>query len=427
MGTLPTVYVRTPEAQKAHEQRVKDLSAKTPEELYRVHDRQAMSNPANPYNAALGEIGLFSSIAGASFNPWMAALGYVGDTFGQQIGNKASNYLFDNPDKEFKLNSDISLTPRQIMKHGTGFILGGALSTDGQNIAKDLLELTKIRCVPNRVDQYYRTLHNGVQDKAENAIKNAFKTGEIRTNPLGSYRDASMERQKYIGPYFHRGKPSLKGKQKVIVTDNTDDLQWASINSHATNLEPDKVRQYTPLYNGVPNRAPVKYFHYYERGNNPISKHFWFKQSFQNANTPDIVLPFHYNKDGDYLIHMDHGNHTGFNGNGAYIKNSNGEDFLFPGKGPKNQRDFIWFNLNKPYSDGINGKHFTRAFVISKDKNIDDFLQVRSLKEPAGQWNPQNPKSFVLKSEYVTPYSININRGWLFNIDPITGKIKLVQ
>lgn len=62
-GELPELVVRSPEAQKIHEQRVKDLSAESPEELYRLHDRQAMANPANPYNAAVGLIGMNTAIA----------------------------------------------------------------------------------------------------------------------------------------------------------------------------------------------------------------------------------------------------------------------------------------------------------------------------------------------------------------------------
>lgn len=62
-GSLPELVVRTPEAQKAHEQRVKDLSAESPEELFRLHNRQAMSNPANPYNAAVGLIGMNTAVA----------------------------------------------------------------------------------------------------------------------------------------------------------------------------------------------------------------------------------------------------------------------------------------------------------------------------------------------------------------------------
>lgn len=129
-GQLPELIVRTLQSQEAHEQRVRNLTAdrSNPESLYRMHDRQAMSDPASPYNAAKGWIMFNTGIAGSAFNPGLATLGITGDVIGQTIGDKISKSL-KNPDKKIKLNADTSITPRQIIRYGTGFVLGGAAST----------------------------------------------------------------------------------------------------------------------------------------------------------------------------------------------------------------------------------------------------------------------------------------------------------
>lgn len=110
----------------------------TPEERYRSDNKAAMSNPANPYSAALGWIGAnYSAIPltlGATTAPVLTGLGVVGDFIGQYGGNKMSDVLFKDPDKPFKLNVDLRLTPRQAIQQGTGFALGSFMPFIGNKI-----------------------------------------------------------------------------------------------------------------------------------------------------------------------------------------------------------------------------------------------------------------------------------------------------
>lgn len=270
--------------------------------------------------------------------------------------------------------------------------------------------------------EFVRTLHTKNGDSSLEAIEDAFNTGTIRANPKGSY-NSSGEREFYIGPYFHHGSPkSFKGSDRVITTNNIDDLQWASIEPHATTLKPSNVGQFTPLYNGVPNVSPAKYFDYWERGTGPISKHLWFKKSFDEAATPEAVELFNYGPKSNMMVHLDYGNNKGFSENGAYIR----DGMLIPGKAIKEgQRDFTWFNRNKPYSKGIEGEPFTRGIIFPPNEN--DFFRVRDMNEPVGQWDPITKKGFVTKNEYVSPYILDMDKGFLFDIDPITGKLKLLN
>lgn len=300
-------------------------------------------------------------------------------------------------------------------------IIEKPLKSVGKGIKKGLSVFDNIKLkIPIDENTYYRTLHNNERDNYINAINDAFETGIIRGNPNGS-KSILDDKEHFIGPYFHKGNPRLSSLDKaVIVSKETSDLQWANINPHALEFTPGNFGQYTPLYKGVFNKAPAKYFEYYERGTNPISKHFWFKRSFDGAVTPPDIMPFDYGKNSNILIHMDFGDHTGWNGNGAYIE----DGLLLPGKNSTGQRDFIWFNEDKPYAMGVNGKPFTRAIVTKK---ADWFTRVRDMKESVGQWDPSAKKSFVLSSEYVTPYPIEMDKSFIFDINPVTGKITLVQ
>lgn len=179
-GQLPELVVRAPEAKKAHEQRVKDLAAdrNNPEAMYRMHDRQAMSNPANPYNATKGWIMFNAGIAGSAFNPYLSVLGITGDLAGQAIGDKSSDYLFDNPDKEFKLNSDISLTPRQAMKYGTGFVLGG-ITASGPSLYK-----SSVNTYNNAKNLYYGIQMRDIGKISSNPITHNVLNSPITTGVL---------------------------------------------------------------------------------------------------------------------------------------------------------------------------------------------------------------------------------------------------
>lgn len=129
-GSLPELVVRTPEAQKAHEARVKALTTDRNNlaAIYRMHDKQAMANPANSYNAALGWINMNASIAGPALS-WLASPVFtvgttVGNVGGYKFGDYISDQVYSNPDQPIKLNTDISVTPRQATAVGTGLVTG---------------------------------------------------------------------------------------------------------------------------------------------------------------------------------------------------------------------------------------------------------------------------------------------------------------
>lgn len=100
----------------------------TPAQKFRQDDKAAMQNPANPYNAALGWIGANAGLAGSALGlasaPLVTTAGTAGDILGQYIGNKASSYIYNNPDTPVQLNTDIKVTPRELTQHGLGFIAG---------------------------------------------------------------------------------------------------------------------------------------------------------------------------------------------------------------------------------------------------------------------------------------------------------------
>lgn len=257
---------------------------------------------------------------------------------------------------------------------------------------------------------------------AQRAIDNANTTGTISSNPEGTWV-ANGEREHYIGPYFSSQLPPMDKTSKVIVGSTADpNIQWMEIAPHETKFRMTKgTSQYTPLYNGVPNTAPTSSFKYYTRGNNFLTRKFWFENNFQPADLPDVGL-FNYGKGSNNMVHMDFGDYKGFTDNGAYIK----DNTLFPGTPPEGQRPFIWFNKGKPYTEGINGSKYTRAFVADAE-NISGIEQVRKMTEPVGQWT--GSKGLVLKSEYVTPDPIDLelSKGILFNIDPVTGRVTIAN
>ena len=213
-GELPELIVRTPEAQKIHEQRVKDLTVdrNNPEAIYRMHDRQAMSNPASPYNAAKGWIMFNAGIAGTAFNPYLSALGITGDLIGQAIGDKSADYLFDNPDKEFKLNSDMSLTPRQAMRYGTGFVLGGALAADGKNIMTSL----DPRNLNGTIGQYSRYYFRPSQ----------FRNARLPT-VYRKFKDYNFTTG-YGLPQVRRGKIQLSNPESRFLNSNNRRIPWTN-------------------------------------------------------------------------------------------------------------------------------------------------------------------------------------------------------
>lgn len=166
----------------------------TPEDRYRAYDQAAMANPANPYNATLGWIGTNASIIPLAISgtvaPIATGLGVAGDFLGQYIGNKISDNLFRNPDKPFKINYDIQLTPREVMQQGTGAILGTATSLAGTPITKGFntyrLQRSMNKAIRRQDDAnltQYDSSHSALSNKTR------FKVGDVEVNdPNLNYR-----------------------------------------------------------------------------------------------------------------------------------------------------------------------------------------------------------------------------------------------
>lgn len=123
-----------------------------------------------------------------------------------------------------------------------------------------------------------------------------------------------------------------------------------------------------------------------------------------------------FGKDSGKAIHADYGdNVAGFTKGttGASIKNNK----LIPGHNPNADTDYIWWNMDKPYSTGIKGKPFTR-YIVKDEKDIPGIINIREQSKPIGQWNGKS--GFVLKSERVTPEQVPLNDASILEYNPIT-------
>lgn len=275
--------------------------------------------------------------------------------------------------------------------------------------------------VPISSSKYYRVLSDLSQDKASEALNDIVTTGMVRANPRGTL--AGSKRERYIGPYFTRGKlynpKAEKDAKVIIVSKGSPDLDWLPIKPHQSELiiDPSNL-QFTPLINGVPNQTPSKYFDFYKRGDNFVTKHLWKKVNIKNS-APEPKL-FTYPENSGVLVHMDYGDYKGaFSNNGAFIQ----DGFLYPGHAKNvNQQPYTWLNLNKPYSLSNNGNEFTRAIVVNRD-NVPGLIRVRDSSTPIGQWGGNS--GFVLKSEYVTSQPINMKKALIFEYNPQIKRFKL--
>lgn len=131
--------------------------------------------------------------------------------------------------------------------------------------------------------------------------------------------------------------------------------------------------------------------------------------NFINKNTQ-------FGKNSSKAIHADYGdNIAGFTKGttGASIRNNK----LIPGHNPNTDTDYIWWNMDKPYSTGIKGKPFTR-YIVKDEKNIPGIINIREQSKPIGQWNGKS--GFVLKSERVTPEQVPLNDASILEYNPIT-------
>lgn len=177
----------------------------TPEERYRQYDKAAMSNPANPYNAAKTWILSNAGLAGAStLSVPMFAVSSLGDMAGQYIGNRISDYVFNNPDKSIKINNDITITPRQFMQHGAG-TLAGLGTYKGINTG------TTIKVIGNGAENRVKSsflspvvIKESTVSPAEMHIRNNIP-GYIRNTYLGKTEDGL---NRYLQPkmFFPKSK-----------------------------------------------------------------------------------------------------------------------------------------------------------------------------------------------------------------------------
>ena len=127
-------------------------------------------------------------------------------------------------------------------------------------------------------------------------------------------------------------------------------------------------------------------------------------------------------KEGTMAVRKDMGNNSGaFTSNGSYVE----DGYLYPGTTSlSGQRDFTWMNADKPFPGVIGPKNnaYSRMFY-GRTRDIPGLRYVRDMQEPVGQWRPGGRKSFVLKSEMVTPDPISLNNLVQYNIDPFSVEL----
>lgn len=137
---------------------------------------------------------------------------------------------------------------------------------------------------------------------------------------------------------------------------------------------------------------------------------------------PNSTRTFKEVKSPDVMIHVDRGDSRGaYTKHGSYIE----DEQLKPGKAKKSgQRDFTWFNQSEPYTLSMHGEPMERVF-IGRHEDISGLTKVRDMYEPVGQWPGKGvkTKSFVKKSEHVTPEPISLNKLIQYNLDPFEYSI----
>lgn len=140
------------------------------------------------------------------------------------------------------------------------------------------------------------------------------------------------------------------------------------------------------------------------------------------TNSPSSTRSFEEVKSPNVMVHADRGN-----GRGAYTKHGSytEDELLKPGKArEQGQRDFTWFNQSEPYSLNVNGEPMERVF-IGEYEDIPGLARVRDMDEPVGQWPGKSikSKSFVKRSEYVTPEPVPLSNLVQYNLDPFEYSI----
>lgn len=134
-----------------------------------------------------------------------------------------------------------------------------------------------------------------------------------------------------------------------------------------------------------------------------------FNTNFINRNTV-------FGKNSGKAIHADYGDNIG-----GFTKGTTGASInngrLIPGHNPSTEVDYIWWNVDKPYATGINGRAFTR-YIIKDEKSIPGIINIREQSRPIGQWNGKS--GFVSKSERVTKEPVPLDDATIIEYNPIT-------
>lgn len=217
----------------------------------------------------------------------------------------------------------------------------------------------------------------------------------------------------YIGPLFNNnGKSYL---DNVISGEGTGDAGNLAIDL-ATPLAISKVSK---IAQTVPRTVGQKYVAPY------ISSKMLNRSIKANPNIRDINNLFNTNfinrntvfgKNSGKAIHADYGDNTG-----GFTKGTTGasinNDRLIPGHNPNTEVDYIWWNVDKPYATGINGRAFTR-YIIKDEKSIPGIINIREQSRPIGQWNGKS--GFVSKSERVTQEPVPLDNATIIEYNPIT-------
>ena len=218
----------------------------------------------------------------------------------------------------------------------------------------------------------------------------------------------------YIGPVFNNnGKSYL---DNVISGEGTGDAAGNLAIDLATPLAISKVSK---IAQTVPKTVGQKYVAPY------ISSKMLNRSIKANPNIRDINNLFNTNfinrntvfgKNSGKAIHADYGDNTG-----GFTKGTTGasinNDRLIPGHNPNTEVDYIWWNVDKPYATGINGRAFTR-YIIKDEKSIPGIINIREQSRPIGQWNGKS--GFVSKSERVTQEPVPLDDATIIEYNPIT-------
>ena len=218
----------------------------------------------------------------------------------------------------------------------------------------------------------------------------------------------------YIGPIFNNnGKSYL---DNVISGEGTGDAAGNLAIDLATPLAISKVSK---IAQTVPKTVGQKYVAPY------ISSKMLNRSIKANPNIRDINNLFNTNfinrntvfgKNSGKAIHADYGDNTG-----GFTKGTTGasinNDRLIPGHNPNTEVDYIWWNVDKPYATGINGRAFTR-YIIKDEKSIPGIINIREQSRPIGQWNGKS--GFVSKSERVTQEPVPLDDATIIEYNPIT-------